>query len=215
MSLGFRMTGMAGWLMRGEQSDTVSGTWRGTAAAPARYVGQGKWRGADRLAVVDYQQQPPRVLQLVPPDTEDREPVPETLQTNTIDTLSAMMQLIRVVASTGRCETALRTYDGRRAIDIEARTAGPETLETTSRSAFAGTALRCDFTGRLVAGFRRGEDRARAGKPIHGSAWLAAAVPGGLPLPVRLSFETRWLGTATMYLTEAGPGADEKLAGGG
>jgi hypothetical protein len=215
MSLGFRMTGMVGWFLRGHQTDTVSGTWHGTAAAPARYIGQGNWRGADRLAIVDYESQPPRVVQLVPPDNEEREPVPKSLQTNTIDTLSAIMQLIHVAADTGRCETAVSTYDGRRVINIEARTAGPETLEPTGRSAFAGKALRCDFTGRLVAGFRLGEDRVRAGRPIHGSAWLAPAVPGGPPLPVRLSFETRWFGTATMYLTDAGPGADVKLAGGG
>ncbi len=215
MSLDFRMTGFVGFVLRGHQFGTVDGTWNGTAAEPARYVGKGTWRGADRLTVIDYEHRQPRIVELVPPDPDDREPVPDTLQKNTIDTLSAMMQLIHAVAGTGRCETSVRTFDGRRATDIEARTAGPETLEPTSRSAFSGKALRCDFSGRLVAGFRRDEDHARAARPIHGSAWLAPAVPGGPPLPVRLTFESRWFGTATMYLTGAGAGSDVTLAGGG
>ena len=213
MTLAFNTTGMVGFFFHGQQTSTVTGTWRGAAADPAQYKGQGTWRGTDRLTVIDYDHGQPQIRELTPPDPDDREPVPESLQTNSIDTLSAMMQLIHVVAATGRCDTAVRTFDGRRATDIEAHTAGPETLEPTSRSAFAGKALRCDFTGRLVAGFKRDEDHARAARPIHGSAWLAPAVPGGPPLPVRLSFETRYFGNATMYLTDAGPGSDVKLAG--
>jgi hypothetical protein len=213
MTLGFNTTGMVGFFFRGQQFSTVTGTWHGSAAAPARYKGQGTWRGTERLTVIDYDHGQPQIRELTPPDPDDREPVPENLQTNAIDFLSAMMQLIHVVAATGRCETAARTFDGRRVTDIEAHTAGPETLEPTSRSAFAGKALRCDFSGRLVAGFKRDEDHDRAARPIHGSAWLAQAVPGGPSLPVRLTFETRYVGNATMNLTDVGPGADVKLAG--
>jgi hypothetical protein len=49
---------------------------------------------------------------------------------------------------------------------------------------------------------------------MHGSAWLAPVVAGGLRLPVRMAFETRWFGEATMYLTDIGPGADVKVARG-
>jgi hypothetical protein len=111
------------------------------------------------------------------------------------------------VAQTGRCEAEARTFDGRRAVEIAARTVGPERLEPSARSTFAGPALRCDFEGTLLAGFLHGSDQASMRRPQRGSAWLASVVPGGSPVPVRISFDTRWFGPATMYLTAAGPGS--------
>jgi hypothetical protein len=212
MNLEYHTTGMAGFFFRGHQFDYVTGSWRGGRATPSKFVGEGEWRGQERLAQIDYLQGRPSIRQLVPPNANEREPVPDTLQSNTIDTLSALAELIHVVRGTGRCETAVRTYDGRRAVEIEARTVGEETLESTARSSFAGKALRCDFSGHMLAGFKFGEDRERESKPMHGSAWLAPVVAGGPPLPVRMVFETRWFGDATMYLTGVGPASDLRLA---
>jgi hypothetical protein len=66
----------------------------------------------------------------------------------------------------------------------------------------------------MLAGFKFDDDRARDGKPMHGSAWLAPVVAGSSPLPVRMTFETRWFGDAVMYLTGIGPGTGLKIAGG-
>ena len=212
MNLGYHTTGMVGFFLRGHQFDTVEGAWRGTQASPFRYLGEGVWRGADRLAEIEYQAGKPLIRKLVPPNTDEREPVPDALQANTIDTLSALASLIRMVDETGRCEDTVHTYDGRRAVEIQARTAGEEMLQPTSRSSFAGRALRCDFAGRLQAGFRFDDNRDRDSKPMHGSAWLAPLTVGGPPLPVRMMFETRWFGDATMYLTAVGPDSDTKVA---
>jgi hypothetical protein len=212
MNLDYHTTGMVGFFFRGHQFDYVNGSWRNEQAMPSLFVGQGEWRGEERLAEIDYQQGKPAIRQLVPPNLAEREPVPESLQANTIDTLSALAELMHVVKQTGRCETTVRTYDGRRAVEIEAHTAGEELLETTARSSFAGKALRCDFSGRMLAGFKFGDDRERDSKPMHGSAWLAPIVAGGPPLPVRMAFETRWFGDATMYLTGIGPASDLKVA---
>ncbi len=214
MTLAFHTTGMVGLFLGGHQFDHVKGQWYGRKAMPSRFVGQGQWHGDQRLAEIDYQRGIPVIRQLVPPNDDEREPVPESLQTGTMDTLSALMELIRTVAETGRCEASARTYDGRRAVSIEAHTVGDEVLEPTSRSSFAGKSLRCDFAGRLVAGFKFGEDRSREGRPLHGSAWLAPVAAGGPPLPVRMTFETKWFGDATMYLTNLGPGADLQVARG-
>jgi hypothetical protein len=214
MELGYHTTGMVGLFFSGHQFDHVNGGWTGKLAVPSRFVGLGFWRGVDRVAEIDYQQGKPLIRQLVPPNAEEREQVPDSLQANSIDTLSALAQLIHVVAGTGRCETSVHTYDGRRVVEIEAHTAGEETLQPTGRSSFAGKTLRCDFAGRMLSGFKFGDDRERDSKPMHGSAWLAPVLPGGPPLPVRLAFETRWFGDATMYLTGIGPGADLKVAGG-
>jgi hypothetical protein len=214
MNLSYHTTGLAAVFVSGRQFNSVSGSWRGEHAAPDRFVGKGHWHGEDRIAEIDYVQGKPTIRQLVPPNVDEREPVPGSLQANSIDTLSALAELIHVVKDTGRCETTVHTYDGRRAVEIKARTVGEETLESTSRSSFAGKALRCDFSGRLLAGFKFGDDTARERNPMHGSAWLARVVAGGPPVPVRMTFETRWFGDAIMYLTGTGPGSAVKLAQG-
>ena len=214
MTLAFKTTGMVGFFMSGHQFDYVTGQWQGRRAAPSRFIGQGRWHGTDRVAEIEYQQGQPVIRQLLPSNENEREPVPDPLQAGSVDTLSALMQLVHTVAETGRCEAAARTYDGRRVVAIEARTVGDEILEPTGRSSFSGKALRCDFSGRMLAGFKFDDDRARDSRPMHGSAWLAPVVPGGPPLPVRMVFETKWFGDATMYLTRTGAGADLKVARG-
>lgn len=205
IELDFHTIGVAGVFFPGHQRSTVQGVWEDDLPMPRLFVGDGMWRGANRHVVIEYHQRQPSVLSLVPPQDPDREPVPAGLGANTIDQLSAMALLLHRVAETGRCEVSARTYDGRRLAEIEAVTVGEEVLPVTERSPFSGRALRCDFEGRLLAGFMRNADPEVARRPKRGSAWFAPVVAGAPPLPVRITFETSWMGQATMYLTEAGP----------
>ena len=164
---------------------------------------------------MDYQDGQPLIRTLVPPNEGEREPVPPAMERNTIDTLSAIALMIRHVQDSGRCEAHAVTFDGRRLIDVTAHTAGLQTLPRSDRSPFFGPTLRCDFEGRQLAGFRRGEDPAELGRPKHGSAWLAQVVPGAPPIPIRMNFETRWFGVATLYLTTAQGSAPAAVAGAG
>lgn len=199
----YHTTGLIGVFYRGHQLDRVDGVWQADRPAPQQYVSSGVWRGVNRMTVIDYRNGDPLIRDLVPPNTQEREPVPPALRAHSLDTLSALALLIRHVADTRHCDLAVRTYDGRRAAEVTARTVGWEMLPRTSRSSFSGPALRCDFDGRMLAGFRLDQESSPDRKPLRGSAWFAAAVPGEPPLPVRLSFQTRWFGDATMYLTAA------------
>ncbi len=215
IEIAYETSGLIGALFRGHQTTTVQGLWDGDRPEPVRFVGDGYWRGQWRQTVIDYQRGQPMVRSLIPSNDDEREPVPPELQTRSIDTLSAVALLMRRVARTGRCEAEATTFDGRRAVDVVARTVAREELQPSARSSFAGPALRCDFEGRLLAGFLRDADQAELRRPQHGSAWFAQAVPGESPIPVRISFETRWLGPATMYLTEAGRASGDVVGSGG
>ena len=214
IDLGYHTTGMIGFFLSGHQFDQVNGSWQGLRAMPSHFTSNGSWHGIARHTDIEYQDTRPIIRQLVPSIANEREPVPEALQANTIDTLSALVELVRVIETTGRCENQTHTYDGRRAVELEAHTAGEEVLQPTNRSSFAGKTLRCDLTGHMQAGFLFSDDRQRDRKPMHGSAWLAQVVPGGPPVPVRLSFETKWFGNATMYLTSIGSGPRINVAAG-
>ena len=207
VEVAFRTFGLVGWLFRGHQLDIADGRIRERLPEPLRFSGEGFWRGTNRRILMEYIGRQPVVRDLEPPNDVEREPVPVSLQANTLDTLSAMVLLIRRVADTGRCEAAVDTYDGRRAVQFSARTTGETELEPSGRSSFRGRALRCDFDGKLQAGYRLEDSPEERAKSRHGAAWFAPVVPGAPLLPVRIEFETAMFGDVLMYLIAAGPGA--------
>ena len=213
MEVAFRTFGLVGFLFHGHQLSSVAGSWNGTAASPAQFVGDGFWRGAVHRTILDYVQGHPTLREQTPSNVEDnREEVPVEMLPGTKDTLSAMAELMRVASTTGRCELSLRTYDGRRLVQVTAHTMGYEDLPSIDRSIFSGRALRCNFESRLLAGSHHGDSANERAHERGGSAWLAQIVPGAPLLPVRLVFETLWFGDATMYITAAGPGSTRNPA---
>lgn len=199
----YRTTGMIGFFLHGNQYDQAEGSWTGNEPHPWRFVGKGHWHGTDRVTIIDYEHDNPIIRVVDPPAALDRQPVPEDMRTDTVDTVSAIAQMIRTVNETGRCEASARTYDGRRRVDIHSWTIGEEVLEPTGRSMFAGKALRCGFEGRFLAGFLLADDPKDAGRPREGSAWMARVTPDGPMIPVRMMFHTDWIGHSTLYLTKA------------
>ncbi len=200
--LDYRTIGLVGFFYRGHQADEVAGTWHDGRPAPRAYHARGTWHGDPHRLVMDYVDGRPDLRAVLPPIRTERQQVPPAEQTGTIDTLSALVDLLRRIATTGGCDDRVRTFDGRRLSVIAARNAGTAVLPHGSDAVFAGPALRCDFTGRMLAGFLYGHQQSDR-RPLHGSAWFAALVPGGEALPVRLRFQTDWFGEVTMALTAA------------
>lgn len=197
----YHTTGLLGFFSHGQQSNRVDGIWHAGIPEPREFSSAGVWKGEKHVTRIDYRNGDPLVQALLPPNT-GRQPVPPGLQDHTIDALSALALLIQQVATTRTCQAAVHTYDGRRAAELTAHSVGWEMLPPTGRSAFSGPALRCDFTSRVLAGFKTGSDQ-KDQPPLHGSLWFAAPVPGEPSLPVRIRLETAWFGDAVAYLTAA------------
>ena len=201
-----RTAGLFGALFNSQSDSFVQGAWAGARPAPLRFASWGLFRGTARRTTLDYEFGQPVIRTLEPPDEPDHDAVPATLQHDTVDALSALAMLVRQVALTKSCDGHLTIFDGRRVTEISAHTAGEETLPPSSRSTFAGPALRCDFAGRQLAGFKHDESEAERNKVHASAAWFARVVPGAPPLPVRVRFESRFFSDAMAYLVEAGPG---------
>lgn len=198
--LAFRTVGTLRVVVRSENETVVDGVFVGDRPQPRQFFSQGLLRGRQRVTQIDYAGGQPTVRQLIPPNEDEREPIPAADQANAVDSLSAMAQLVRQVNATGGCEGRSRTFDGRRLAELAVRTVGTEVLDPTSRSTYAGPALRCDFEGRQLGGFMLDGDRAALQRPQRASAWFAATTPGGPLIPVRIRFETRIVGDVLLYL---------------
>ncbi|HWX51007.1 MAG TPA: DUF3108 domain-containing protein [Roseomonas sp.] len=198
-----RFTGLVSWFSSGQMTNRVEGIWSSGVAQPRRYASEGTWRGEPRQVAIAYPDGQPELRRLVPAEDPEREPVPAALQRHTIDSLSAMAQLSRTLAETGRCEESAAIFDGRRRGNVVVRTLGRDFLAPHG-TAWSGEAVRCGFTARQIAGFRR-DDGEDAREPQEGIAWMARPRPGAPILPVRADMPGRWLGRLTAYLVEFGP----------
>ena len=200
VSLSVHTVGLYGAMVRGATETSVRGRWSGSAALPAAYDSHGFWHGEQIHVAISYADGQPTITTLLPANTGEREAVPVALWANTIDNLSAMAALLHNVATSGRCEGQSRVFDGRRLSEIAATTVGTEVLPETDRSVFHGPALRCNFSGTLLAGFKYEDNRARAARPQRGVAWFAPLQPGEPPVPTRVRFATPFFGDAVLYL---------------
>ena len=207
---GYRMTtavqprGVVATFFPGQQATRVQGQWAGLRALPTSYHSEGVWRGTPRRTTLGWEGTALRLVDLLPADTAEHEPVSEDQKAGTTDALSALALASRAVQATGRCETEAAVFDGRRRSTYRLQTVGMEVVRPW-REAWHGQALRCGFEGRLVAGFRLDQPRERAGQPQTGTVWIASPFPGAPALPVRLETQNRWVGTATAVLLRVEP----------
>ena len=197
-----RARGLGRLFLPREQRAEAEGRLAGGEVLPVRYLAEGEWRGGARRTVLEYLGRVPRPAVLEPPEAPDRIPVPPEQTEGTIDTLSALLSLSRATAATGRCDLAGAVFDGRRRMEWTSRTLG---LDRPPLPGLAGEALRCRLEGRVVAGFRRGDDPARAGRARQAEAWIAVLGPGLPPLPVRVEVPSTFLGAFRLDLVRLAP----------
>lgn len=198
-----RARGLARLFLPAEQRAEVRGDLLGRQVQPLRYMAEGNWRSGTRRTVMDYIAGTPRLSVLEPPEGPDRIPVTPEQRQGTIDTLSALVRLSLDTAATGRCDMTGSVFDGRRRLEWSSRTVG-----TTSVAVGAAQtptpALRCALQSRLVAGFRKEDDPAQAGRPREAEAWVALFGAGLPPLPVRVEFPSTMLGSMRLELSRIG-----------
>jgi len=199
-----RARGLGRLFLPREQIAEAEGWLAGAQVLPSLYRSEGEWRGRSRRTLMAFIAGTPRLEQLDPPAEAERIPVPPEQTAGTIDGLSALLRLSRLAAETGRCDLAAAVFDGRRRLEWSSRTIGTAPAPVPG---FAGQALRCALESRLVAGFRRGDDPAEAGRPRQAEAWLAVMGRNRLPLPLRVEFPATLLGALRLDLVRLGPSA--------
>lgn len=201
LDVNYRTAGMFGVLVHNQVDTWATGNFTAAGVEPLRFYSYGTLRGTPRRTQIDYPDGQPEIRILEPPAGEDRDPVPPELQRNTVDTLSAMILLVRELERTGECNGHVATFDGRRSSEISVRDAGTAIVPKHGDSLFSGPAHECEFEGRQTGGFVKDVSRAVLERPQRGIAWLAPIFPDAPPMPVRLSFHTRFFGDAILYLT--------------
>ncbi len=205
VDVNFHTVGLLSMFVTAEFHSTTWGVWRGGRAEPERFWSWGHLRGAPRETLIDYRDGDPVLRRMVPANAAERDEVSPAERNHTVDTLTAIAFLLHRVADAGVCDGRERVFDGRRLSEIDAHTVGQVMTTGGMAGTYLGATLLCDFTGQQLAGFRHNGGDWQL-QPHNGHAWLASPVPGGPPIPVRLVFDTRWVGGIVMTLTDAAAG---------
>ncbi|MBP7336601.1 DUF3108 domain-containing protein [Niveispirillum sp.] len=178
----------------------------GPLPRPRQFTAHGSWRDQPRLTTVDYTPDGVPTLTLADPEPEqDREPVPADLRLGTVDPVSAIVAVLDQVAKKGDCNITVPVYDGRQRYDLVFATQGETVLEASSLSVYAGPATACSVQYKPLAGRwkeNRSRDRDREGakrKDVPVTLFIAPAVAGGPPVPVRLEMDSM-LGAVKVHL---------------
>lgn len=127
------------------------------------------------------------------PEEDDRDPVPTSLRRETVDPITALLQVVRNLQTTENCDASLAVFDGRRRFDVTTRDGGMVELEKSEQASYAGPARRCLLALKPVSGFWKGR-RAEQGADPKIEVFVAPAAPGGHWIPVRLHAKSRFGG---------------------
>jgi len=150
---------------------------------PHTHRADNDWHGDRRTVRIDYAD-PTRLLVAIEPSpaADGRDPVPPEFMRETVDPLSAALDIARHVVSGDRART-LPVFDGRRRYNLHL---GPSTAASVEGPVYSGAARRLEITLERIAGFSSRPWLPRSDDPETVTVWFATLADGLPPIPVRL-----------------------------
>ena len=171
--------------------------WR---SVPSLHQNVGKRAGNVRKTVLSYESNGEIVSSDIqpPPDLSEVFPVPSGLLKETIDPLTAIVQINRRLEHGMGCNATFPVFDGRRRYDLTLADRGELTLKQTPFSVFKGKALVCAINTNMLGGHKREKSKytTTSGEKL---VYVGRPLKDGPILPVALMVETAF-GTLTGHL---------------
>lgn len=201
--------GMIGWLHPWKGTTESQGRFSAGKVLPRLHENWGYDADdeEEHLVTLNYDDAGDITRALVRPeqDWEERHPLPEDAGKGTLDPLSVVAGLSRLLKDGGTCEGSFAVFDGRKRYDLTVSDAGERLLPPTSYSIFAGKARGCRLDYELLGGHRI-ERSKYAETARERVVWVARPREGAPLVPVRLEIETAF-GTVMGHLAGFEQGA--------
>ena len=174
---------------------------------PQQFQVASQWReSTGRLVEISYAEDGAPALRVEPPaEEDDREEVPEALRWDTLDPISATLELVRQLARSGRCEGEVAVFDGRRRYNVIIHHLGETILEASDVAPYGGPAVRCGVSFERIAGFWRNARRQDSDEAMV-EVFMAPMTASTPPVPVRIHAKNAF-GALRIHLVAARPAA--------
>jgi hypothetical protein len=160
---------------------TAQGTAAGSGMQPDVYATTTQKRKKQKSLRITFQPNDAPVTSFTPPDDWE-DPGPPELLKDSIDPGSAIVGLIRNLATTSSCQDTIRIFDGKHRYDITFTDLPDERLKPSSHSIFSGRAHPCHATMVPRYGFKRGKDNPWDNSTV----WFGQVLANAPLLPVRI-----------------------------
>ncbi len=129
-----------------------------------------------------------------PPNTDqNRENVTPEQSRDSLDPITALLQMLAHVTIDKSCATPVHVFDGKRRFDITGRDAGYEEIDSEDYGVYSGRARACAADFKMISGEWKDREHAHfwqktetepGREPFH--IWLATVSPDLPEMPVRL-----------------------------
>ncbi|MDN7352952.1 DUF3108 domain-containing protein [Acetobacter senegalensis] len=196
-----KTAGLFNMFMKTDLTLTAQGRFAGQVVAPETFDSKGWSRRTNRHIALTYKDNLPQVSQLDPPET-NREAVTEAERQGAVDTLAMLMGLLRQVRETQNCALQEKVFDGLRLTTLSVQAGSEQKLPSSGPLDWGEAALRCNFVGQQIKGFKLSNERSKLRNPQPGRAWFERIGAAGF-VAVRLELDHPKLGHITVLLDGA------------
>ena len=170
---------------------TSEGNFREWRSVPSLHQNFGKRAGNVRKTVLSYESSGKLISSEIQPplDLSEVFPISRGLVKETIDPLTAIVQINRQLERGMGCNAKLPVFDGRRRYDLTLVDRGETTLKQTPFSVFQGKAIVCKINVNMLGGHKRQKNKyaATSGEKL---VYVGRPLKDGPILPVGLTVET-------------------------
>ena len=199
----FNSAGVISLFINLDMMSSVQGEINNSNLLPNEYQSSGKSKGKKFVANIDFNhKQNVKIEKLDPAIEDNRDVVTESQRNNSIDILSAMLQLVQRVRANKNCNDQFKIFDGSRIFTFQSKAAGTMPIPSSWTSPYKGEAIFCKAVAQQTAGLKRSRHRALSAQPQPGYLWFKEIDNIGM-LPVRFEFNNPKMGNVIVILRQA------------
>jgi hypothetical protein len=195
--------GMIGSMFPWTMKAHSNGRFDADKVVPAAAGQRSTWNGKPRFIEMRFDKGLPVVEEIKPlPNSDDRDPVPESVRKGALDLTSAILSLLTRMENGKPCMGKIPVFDGRRRFDLVAVADGPDRLRANRYSPYDGPAETCIVSMDPIAGFKKSDHGGWNDGDRKAHVWTASPFAGMPPVPVRITVDTP-LGALIAHLNHA------------
>ncbi|MBE7636652.1 DUF3108 domain-containing protein [Sneathiella sp. P13V-1] len=187
------------WFFTWDAVASSEGKLSGNKILPSEHRYQSKWKDEQRGAEILFQTAAPPKYELTgkkPNNPKKSTPLKHVELMKAVDPLTAIMAATFKLESDGKCNGQYPVFDGRRHYEINLKDIGVASFKKSNYSVFKGEAKGCRITYNKLGGFKKNSNFELEDDL---DIYMAAPVPGGRIVPVRMSVDTE-LGGFELHL---------------
>jgi len=170
------------------------GTIAGDTFKPQEFYTRDEWAHKPKVTKIHFDGKGGVTPEFEPPShDENREIVTPEQKANSLDPVTALLQMLAHVAVDKSCAIPVPVFDGKRRFDITGRDEGIDTVESDEYGVYNGKARLCAADFKMISGEWKDREHARfwqktetesGREPFH--IWLASPDKGLPEIPVRM-----------------------------